>query len=238
MSGTQSAEATGDHIALCPSSSINHSPPDLRTSQPSPSSLSSRHVVHARPRAPLRARTGPAHHLDPERHQGALASRVYFRQHSDPIAHSNWCVQVSIALEELKLVGAIPGYSFVPIAFSSNDQKADWFLAVNPNGRIPALIDNRKDKGPINVWEVSPSLALVGVMRGAWLTGRALPHIRLARSLRASCSTSRACTTRSATSTSRPTRTRSRTCLTGSSSCPSRSPYPPTWRRRHRVRAC
>lgn len=48
---------------------------------------------------------------------------------------------------------AIPSYEFVSISFSKNDQKSDWFLNVNPNGRIPALVDNREGGKPINVWE-------------------------------------------------------------------------------------
>lgn len=59
----------------------------------------------------------------------------------------------SIALEELKAVGAIPGYVFKAISFSNSEQKEDWFMKINPNGRIPALVDNRAGKGPINVWE-------------------------------------------------------------------------------------
>jgi glutathione S-transferase len=62
-------------------------------------------------------------------------------------------VKVSIALEELKAIGAIPGYKFKSVNFKTNEQKEPWFLAINPNGRIPALVDNRADKGPINVWE-------------------------------------------------------------------------------------
>jgi len=64
-------------------------------------------------------------------------------------------IKVSALLEELKLIGAIPGYEFVPTSFSKNDQKSEWFEAVNPNGRIPALLDNREGKKPIHVWEVS-----------------------------------------------------------------------------------
>lgn len=61
--------------------------------------------------------------------------------------------QASVMLEELKATGAIPGYEFVPISFKENEQKSEWFVKVNPNGRIPALIDNREGKGPIHVWE-------------------------------------------------------------------------------------
>jgi GSH-dependent disulfide-bond oxidoreductase len=44
--------------------------------------------------------------------------------------------KVSITLEEL----AIP-YTVHPIDLSSGAQKEPWFLAINPNGRIPAMID-------------------------------------------------------------------------------------------------
>lgn len=38
----------------------------------------------------------------------------------------------SIALEELKQVGAIPGYEFQSISFQKGEQKQDWFLDVRP----------------------------------------------------------------------------------------------------------
>ncbi|GAA5827383.1 hypothetical protein JCM11251_003788 [Rhodosporidiobolus azoricus] len=60
--------------------------------------------------------------------------------------------------EELKANGSIPGYEVVPISFAKNEQKSDWFEAVNPNGRIPALRDNRANGKPINVWESSSIL--------------------------------------------------------------------------------
>ena len=45
--------------------------------------------------------------------------------------------KVSIALEELGLP-----YQVRPIALSSQEQKQPWFLAINPNGRIPTLVDD------------------------------------------------------------------------------------------------
>jgi hypothetical protein len=42
----------------------------------------------------------------------------------------------AIVLEELGL-----RYKVVPIDITNNTQKEDWFLAINPNGRIPALKD-------------------------------------------------------------------------------------------------
>ncbi|WWC64382.1 uncharacterized protein I303_106992 [Kwoniella dejecticola CBS 10117] len=60
----------------------------------------------------------------------------------------------SILLEELH--AAYPEdkrlvYDFVPIRFSEKDQKKPEFLKINPNGRIPALIDD--NAGGHNVWE-------------------------------------------------------------------------------------
>ena len=55
--------------------------------------------------------------------------------------------KVSNFTEELK--DAYPGefkVEYHPISFSKNEQKSDWFLRINPNGRIPALVDpNRND---------------------------------------------------------------------------------------------
>lgn len=48
--------------------------------------------------------------------------------------------KASIALEEL----ALP-YRVRPISFAKNEQKEDWFLAINPNGRIPAIVDHDAD---------------------------------------------------------------------------------------------
>jgi glutathione S-transferase len=45
--------------------------------------------------------------------------------------------KLSIALEILN----IP-YKVYNISFAENEQKADWFLKINPNGRIPAIIDH------------------------------------------------------------------------------------------------
>lgn len=50
-------------------------------------------------------------------------------------------IKVSIALEELKLP-----YTVTPISLSDRVQKEDWFLKINPNGRIPAIIDHDNDE--------------------------------------------------------------------------------------------
>jgi GST-like protein len=48
--------------------------------------------------------------------------------------------KVSIALEEL----ALP-YTVRPIALATQEQKEPWFTAINPNGRIPAIVDHDAD---------------------------------------------------------------------------------------------
>lgn len=45
--------------------------------------------------------------------------------------------KVSIALEEMGLP-----YDVRVIEFAKNEQKSDWYLKINPNGRIPALVDD------------------------------------------------------------------------------------------------
>lgn len=48
--------------------------------------------------------------------------------------------KVSIALEELGLP-----YTLHVLELDKGDQMAPWFLAINPNGRIPAIIDRAED---------------------------------------------------------------------------------------------
>jgi GSH-dependent disulfide-bond oxidoreductase len=48
--------------------------------------------------------------------------------------------KISIALEELGLP-----YTVHPLAFSTQEQKQEWFLKLNPNGRIPAIVDRGND---------------------------------------------------------------------------------------------
>ncbi|KAI8800499.1 glutathione S-transferase GstA, partial [Cladochytrium replicatum] len=54
--------------------------------------------------------------------------------------------KVSVALEELGLP-----YKVYPIDFSKNEQKDPWFVKINPNGRIPAIVDHKR--GDFNVFE-------------------------------------------------------------------------------------
>ncbi|MDQ4086980.1 MAG: glutathione S-transferase N-terminal domain-containing protein [Pseudomonadota bacterium] len=54
--------------------------------------------------------------------------------------------KVSITLEELE----IP-YALRVLDLSAGEQKQDWFLAINPNGRIPAIVD--RGNGDFAVFE-------------------------------------------------------------------------------------
>ncbi|KAI0858978.1 glutathione S-transferase [Xylaria cubensis] len=57
-------------------------------------------------------------------------------------------IKVSILLESLGLP-----YKVRTLDFSRNEHKEPWFLAINPNGRIPALVDTFTDGQPIRVFE-------------------------------------------------------------------------------------
>jgi len=48
--------------------------------------------------------------------------------------------KASIMLEEVGLP-----YTVKPIRLQDLEQKQDWFLAINPNGRIPAIVDRAND---------------------------------------------------------------------------------------------
>ncbi|WP_028101097.1 glutathione S-transferase family protein [Pseudoduganella violaceinigra] len=48
--------------------------------------------------------------------------------------------KISIALEELEL-----DYELHALDLGKNEQKEPWFTAINPNGRIPAIIDRAND---------------------------------------------------------------------------------------------
>lgn len=64
--------------------------------------------------------------------------------------------KVQIYLEELKEVYGIE-YTKTLINISTNEQKKDWFLKLNPNGRIPILVDNNRSP-PFPVMETSAEL--------------------------------------------------------------------------------
>src|SRR3954464_10345315 len=71
--------------------------------------------------------------------------------------------KVSIALEELGLA-----YDLHVLDLGAGDQKQPWFTAINPNGRIPAIVD--RDAGDFPVFESGAILTYL-----AEKTGRLMP---------------------------------------------------------------
>jgi|EP01034_Spumella_vulgaris_P032570 glutathione S-transferase/GST-like protein len=78
--------------------------------------------------------------------------------------------KISIALEEL----ALP-YEMHVLDLAANVQKEPWFLAINPNGRIPAIVD--RAAGDFAVFESGAILVYL-----AEKTGRLMPSDAKARS--------------------------------------------------------
>ena len=52
--------------------------------------------------------------------------------------------KVSVALEEMELP-----YTVRHIKLSEQQQKEDWYLKINPNGRIPTIVDHDLDDFPV-----------------------------------------------------------------------------------------
>jgi glutathione S-transferase len=71
--------------------------------------------------------------------------------------------KASVTLEELGLP-----YNVHPINLGEQTQKEDWFLALNPNGRIPVIVDHGNDD--FAVFETGAIMVYL-----AEITGRLLP---------------------------------------------------------------
>ncbi|MCX7059234.1 MAG: glutathione S-transferase N-terminal domain-containing protein, partial [Proteobacteria bacterium] len=78
--------------------------------------------------------------------------------------------KVSIALEEMGLP-----YAVHTLDLLKGEQKQDWYLRLNPNGRIPAIVDRGNDD--FAVFESGAILAYL-----AERSGRLLPHDPTGRS--------------------------------------------------------
>ncbi|KIJ53557.1 hypothetical protein M422DRAFT_154903 [Sphaerobolus stellatus SS14] len=60
---------------------------------------------------------------------------------------------ISIALHELGIE-----YELKAISFKDKEQKEEWFLKINPNGHIPAIVDHRNPAGDFPVFETAAIL--------------------------------------------------------------------------------
>ena len=73
----------------------------------------------------------------------AEQNKITFYTAMSPNGH-----KVAIALEELGL-----SYNLVPLNMRAIQHKEPWFLSINPNGRIPALIDTLEDGSHLKLFE-------------------------------------------------------------------------------------
>jgi len=74
--------------------------------------------------------------------------------------------KVSIALEEMGIA-----YTLHAIDLAKAQQKEPWFLAINPNGRIPAIVD--RDNGDFAVFESGAILMYLAEKTGQFLPAEA-----------------------------------------------------------------
>jgi GST-like protein len=72
--------------------------------------------------------------------------------------------KVSIMLEECGLP-----YTVHPVNFGNNEQFTPEFLAINPNNRIPAIVDQEGDGGPLAVFESGAILIYLAEKTGKFL---------------------------------------------------------------------
>ncbi len=80
--------------------------------------------------------------------------------------------KASVTLEELGLP-----YTVHAVNLGANEQKQEWFLKLNPNGRIPVLVDHDAPGGrDITVFETGAMMIYL-----AEKTGRLLPTVPKAR---------------------------------------------------------
>jgi GSH-dependent disulfide-bond oxidoreductase len=70
--------------------------------------------------------------------------------------------KISIALEEMELP-----YTLRTLSLSKLEQKEEWFLKINPNGRIPAIVD--RDNGDFAVFESGAILIYLAEKSGRFL---------------------------------------------------------------------
>jgi GST-like protein len=72
--------------------------------------------------------------------------------------------KISIMLEETGLP-----YTLKPVDISAGEQQKPDFLAISPNGRIPAIVDHDGPSGPLSIFESAAILIYLGDKSGKFL---------------------------------------------------------------------
>ena len=80
--------------------------------------------------------------------------------------------KASITLEELELP-----YEVHPIDLTKGEQKEPWYLKINPNGRIPAIVD--RDEGNLAVFESGAIMIHLAEKAGRLLPAARAPRARV-----------------------------------------------------------
>ena len=73
--------------------------------------------------------------------------------------------KIPIFLEE-----TLTPYNWHPVHIGKGEQKQPQFLAINPNGRIPAIVDTEGPEGPLPVFESSAILQYLAEKTGQLLS--------------------------------------------------------------------
>eukprot|EP00931_Biecheleriopsis_adriatica_P048201 TRINITY_DN27852_c0_g1_i1.p1 TRINITY_DN27852_c0_g1~~TRINITY_DN27852_c0_g1_i1.p1 ORF type:complete len:330 (+),score=77.97 TRINITY_DN27852_c0_g1_i1:48-992(+) len=74
--------------------------------------------------------------------------------------------KLTILLEELKELGRLPeGFEVVELDLGARQHKEAWFLEINPNGRIPALVDH--ERGNLAIFESGAMMLYLAESRGS-----------------------------------------------------------------------
>jgi len=80
--------------------------------------------------------------------------------------------KASVTLEELELP-----YEVHTVDLSANEQKQEWFLKLNPNGRIPVIVD--RDAGDFPVFETGAIMVYLAEQAGKLLPADAKGRSRV-----------------------------------------------------------
>lgn len=82
--------------------------------------------------------------------------------------------KVSILLEELGIA-----YNMIPVNIRGGDQFKPEFLAISPNNRMPAIVDNDVDGEPISIFESGAIMLYLAQKHGQFMPDDFRERIRL-----------------------------------------------------------